>query len=316
MRSVITIYIFAAAIVIGPGQAFAQDPEPLPPHAKVRAERAADQPAVRERRGEVRAPERQAPAVRAPENRASEGEGRHNRVPERGPQRGGRAGDAERAIERPVRVADSDAAPSRRETVSVDEAAARRAAATADLATSADDQGERRGAVRRPPSGGSGSRSGERAVPRSQAPPRPSTRTVVRSYPYRYSPYYSRYYDPWGYGSFGLGYFYYSPWAWSPYAYNYGHGAGGYYYPQYGGASGFDVGSVKIKVRQRDAEVWVDGYYAGTVDDFDGMFQALRLDSGAYRIEVRKPGFETLTFDVRVQPERTITFRGDLRPIP
>jgi hypothetical protein len=62
--------------------------------------------------------------------------------------------------------------------------------------------------------------------------------------------------------------------------------------------------------------VWVDGYYAGNVDDFDGAFQALKLDSGAYRIEIRKPGFETLTFDVRVQPERTITFRGDMRPIP
>ena len=303
MRSVITISIFAAAIAIGPGQASAQDPEPPPPHAKVRAERAADQPAVRERRGEVRAPERQAPAVRAPEHRASDGEGRQNRVPER-------------AVERPVRVADSATAPSRRDIASVDESAARRAVATADASTSTDDQGQRRGAVRRPPSGGSGSRSGERAVPRSQAPPRPSTRTVVRSYPYRYSPYYSRYYDPWGYGSFGLGYFYYSPWAWSPYgSYNYGYGPGGYY-PRYGGASGFDVGSVKIKVRQRDAEVWVDGYYAGTVDDFDGVFQALKLDSGAYRIEVRKPGFETLTFDVRVQPERTITFRGDLRPIP
>jgi hypothetical protein len=69
-------------------------------------------------------------------------------------------------------------------------------------------------------------------------------------------------------------------------------------------------------VKPRDAEVWVDGYYAGSVDDFDGIFQALRLDMGAYRIEVRKPGFETLTFDVRVQPERTITFRGEMKPLP
>ena len=53
----------------------------------------------------------------------------------------------------------------------------------------------------------------------------------------------------------------------------------------------------------RDAEVFVDGYYAGTVDDFDGVFQALKLDSGGYKIEIRKPGFETLHFDVRVQPE-------------
>jgi hypothetical protein len=30
----------------------------------------------------------------------------------------------------------------------------------------------------------------------------------------------------------------------------------------------------------RDAEVYVDGYYAGTVDDFDGTFQRLHIDTG------------------------------------
>jgi hypothetical protein len=123
------------------------------------------------------------------------------------------------------------------------------------------------------------------------------------------------YYDPWGYGyhghygGFGIGYAYYAPWAW--------YGAGpGYYYPPYGGAYGWDIGSVKLKIKPRDAEVFVDGYYAGTVDDFDGVFQSLKLDSGSYRIEIRKPGYETLSYDVRVQPSRTITFRSDLRQIP
>ena len=60
----------------------------------------------------------------------------------------------------------------------------------------------------------------------------------------------------------------------------------------------------------------MDGYYAGLVDDFDGIFQALKLDSGPYRIEIRKPGFETRVFDVRVLPDRTITFRGTLQPLP
>jgi len=69
-------------------------------------------------------------------------------------------------------------------------------------------------------------------------------------------------------------------------------------------------------VQPRDAEVYVDGYFAGQVDEFDGVFQALRLDSGAYRIEVRKPGYETLQFDVRVQPGRTITFKGELKATP
>jgi hypothetical protein len=217
----------------------------------------------------------------------------------------------ERAAERPVKVDAPDAAPSPR-NVTTDSVAVPRGSAEAGNGASRDDddqRGQRRGSVRQPPND-DGRRTRDRAVARREAPP-PTRTTVVRGYPYTYRNY-SRYYDPWGYGSFGLGYFYYSPWAWGPYG-GYGYPA---YYPGYGRAYGYDVGSVKVKVQPRDAEVWVDGYYTGTVDDFDGMFQALRLDSGPYRIEIRKPGFETLTFDVRVQPERTITFRGTMRPVP
>jgi hypothetical protein len=190
------------------------------------------------------------------------------------------------------------------------ERAGERAPRAAD-ASSDQRRAEPRGSVRQPPASVDSIAGApvDRAIPRSEAPPAPRT-TIVHNYPYRYSPSYSVYYDPWGFGSFGVGYFYYSPWTWGPYA-PYGYG-----YPHYGGAIGFDVGAVKLKVKQRDAEVWVDGYYAGTVDDFDGIFQALKLDSGGYRIEVRKRGFETLTFDVRVQPDRTITFRGEMRAIP
>ena len=69
-------------------------------------------------------------------------------------------------------------------------------------------------------------------------------------------------------------------------------------------------------MKERDAEVWVDGFYAGTVDDFDGMFQSLKLEARGYKVEIRKPGFETLVFDVHLQPDRTITYRGAMRPMP
>ena len=140
----------------------------------------------------------------------------------------------------------------------------------------------------------------DRAVPRSHAPRPPH---------YAYRPNHP-YYDPWGYGAFGLGYFYYSPWSYGP---SYG---GGPYWGHYAGPWGYDIGSVRLKVKPRDAEVFVDGYYAGIVDDFDGVFQSLKLDSGGYRIEIRKDGFEPLTFDVRVQYDRTITFRGELQRMP
>jgi len=58
----------------------------------------------------------------------------------------------------------------------------------------------------------------------------------------------------------------------------------------------------------------VDGYYAGQVDDFDGVIQRLELESGPHRIEIRAVGFEPLVVEVRVQPGRTITYHGDLRP--
>ena len=41
----------------------------------------------------------------------------------------------------------------------------------------------------------------------------------------------------------------------------------------------------------RDAEVYVDGYYAGDVDDFDGTFQRLRVEPGEHEIEIYKDGF-------------------------
>ena len=122
---------------------------------------------------------------------------------------------------------------------------------------------------------------------------------------------YGGYYAPY-YNAFYLGYLAYSPWGWMPafYGYPYQYGGGAYY------AQGWDAGRVRLKVKPRDAEVYVDGYFAGQVDDFDGTFQSLRLDGGPHRIEMRKPGFEILTFDVHVQPDRTITYRGGLRPTP
>ena len=91
---------------------------------------------------------------------------------------------------------------------------------------------------------------------------------------------------------------------------------GGYDPQGFGYDNNDEDGTLRLKVEPRDAEVYVDGYYAGIVDDFDGIWQQLRLDAGGYRIEIRKPGLTTLTFDVRVQPGRTITYRGDMTMTP
>ena len=120
-----------------------------------------------------------------------------------------------------------------------------------------------------------------------------------------YSYYYPQRYYPYGYGAFGPGYFYYDPYSWYPYDY------GSYRFNGYG--YGYPTGELRLRVRPRDAEVYVDGYYAGRVDEFDGMLQALELEAGAYAIEIVAPGYEPIQFDVRVQPGRKITYDGDLR---
>jgi hypothetical protein len=61
--------------------------------------------------------------------------------------------------------------------------------------------------------------------------------------------------------------------------------------------------------------VYVDGYYAGEVDNFDGTFQRLSIESGSHKVEIRAEGYETVTFDVLVTAGETVTYKGTLKPI-
>jgi len=75
-------------------------------------------------------------------------------------------------------------------------------------------------------------------------------------------------------------------------------------------------GGVRFDVRQRDAAVYVDGYYAGIVDDFDGAFQRLEIEPGPQRIGLQLPGYETFAFEVNVRPGETIRYHGDFERLP
>jgi len=143
---------------------------------------------------------------------------------------------------------------------------------------------------------------------------RPGSRVYYNNYYY-----YPRASYPYGYGSYGLGYFYYDPYAWYD-NYYYDPYYPTYSYPSYYGGGvyqyryGYPTGEIRLQVRPRHAEVYIDGYYAGRVDDFDGFLQALRIEEGPHTIEIVAPGYETLTFNVRIIPGRKIDYRGDLRP--
>ena len=170
----------------------------------------------------------------------------------------------------------------------------------------------------------------QRAIPRGARPRdgRPAIGSAVErgTVPSRgYEHYYNRYnyyysYYPYGYFwpgyGYGMGYFY-DPWMWgSPYGY------GGYYDPYYGGGGGAysqghygDLGSLRLKVKPANAQVFVDGYFMGEIDSFDGTFQKLSLESGSHRIEIRAEGYEPVQFEVKIVPGETITYKGDLKRI-
>ena len=170
----------------------------------------------------------------------------------------------------------------------------------------------------------------DRAVPRYSRPRegRPVTGSAVdRTTPirdndrYYYYPGAYRYYWP-GYG-FGLGYYAFNPYwydpYYDPYYSGYGVGGGGGYYSG-GGGYGYnrgsrDSGALRLKIKPREAKVYIDSYFVGTVDSFDGLFQKLEIDAGAHQVEIKADGYEPLTFEVLLTPGETATYKGDLKRI-
>jgi hypothetical protein len=73
---------------------------------------------------------------------------------------------------------------------------------------------------------------------------------------------------------------------------------------------------VRVQVTPREAEVYVDGYLAGTVDDFDGTFQRLRLPPGEHEITIYLAGFRTVRQKVLLSPGSTYRIRHALAPLP
>jgi hypothetical protein len=114
---------------------------------------------------------------------------------------------------------------------------------------------------------------------------------------------------PWGWGGLGFGGYYggyYDPW--------YYGGGNPTYYPVAQNRDD-DEGALRLKVTPREASVYTDGYFVGRVDDFDGLLQKLHLSSGPHRIEIRDPKFETLMFDVQIEADQTVTYRGEMKKI-
>jgi hypothetical protein len=70
-----------------------------------------------------------------------------------------------------------------------------------------------------------------------------------------------------------------------------------------------------LQITPKQAEVYVDGYLAGSVDDFDGVFQRLNVVPGEHELTIYLDGFQTITQKVYFQPGETIDIRQRMVPL-
>jgi hypothetical protein len=110
-----------------------------------------------------------------------------------------------------------------------------------------------------------------------------------------YGPFYGPYfYNPWFYSSF---------WWYPPY---------GYGYPYYWGAIGANL---RVQVQPKSAEVYVDGYLAGIVDEFDGMFQSLLVAPGSREIVVYLEGYKSIVQRLYLSVGSTYKIKGPMEKL-
>jgi hypothetical protein len=165
--------------------------------------------------------------------------------------------------------------------------------------------GSTAGARHTPSVHSSGSSSSSPSGGPSYAAPSPGASTAARRHPragtgrgYGGGYYPSRPVYP-GYPGWGWGGYYPAYWGyWWPYGYAGWGWSGGYWGAPWGGAVVYsyaepDRGSMRVLVDPADTRVYVDGYYAGVADDFDGLFQRLHLAPGRHEITLKLAGYKT-----------------------
>ena len=113
--------------------------------------------------------------------------------------------------------------------------------------------------------------------------------------PYFYDPFW---FDPW----YGFAYGYQYPW-------------GPYGYPPYGAYRVDPGASLRLEVKPKEAEVYVDGFYAGIVDDFNGTFQRLSVTPGEHEIELFLDGYRTVHQKLYVTPRKTLNVKYSMEPL-
>lgn len=75
---------------------------------------------------------------------------------------------------------------------------------------------------------------------------------------------------------------------------------------------------LRIRIAPEPAEeaaVYVDGFYAGVVDDFNGVFQALPLTPGGHSIALYLAGYRTIRRNIYMSPGSMFTLHETMQPL-
>jgi hypothetical protein len=97
---------------------------------------------------------------------------------------------------------------------------------------------------------------------------------------------------------------------------------GFYYGPYYGpfypypgpsfGPRRFGESALRTRVTPAETHIYVNGYYAGRADDFDGFFQRLYVPAGQHTIDLFLEGFRSQRFNLYLSPGDTREITHDM----
>jgi PEGA domain len=89
------------------------------------------------------------------------------------------------------------------------------------------------------------------------------------------------------------------------------------YPPQLGGYTYIGPEShLRLVITPREAMVYVDGYLAGTVDDFDGTFQRLHVAPGDHELVIYLQGYRTIKQHLYLGPDATRKITEKMEKLP
>jgi PEGA domain len=73
-----------------------------------------------------------------------------------------------------------------------------------------------------------------------------------------------------------------------------------------------NMGGLSFEITPSTAQLFVDGALVGTVGQFTSTTQPLGLVAGRHQIEIRAPGYQTMSLDVDVIAGQVIPYQGAL----